>query len=60
MEEELLKTIKFAKIVGYQARTINNWCKQKKIIGYKDISGRWKIPKSEIEKVQNFYKKENN
>jgi excisionase family DNA binding protein len=50
LSEQYLTTSEFAKIIGVSRSTVISWIKSGRIVAY-SVSGRWRIPYSEVERV---------
>ncbi|MDE1577016.1 MULTISPECIES: helix-turn-helix domain-containing protein [Actinotignum] len=48
---ELLTTADVANCVGASRISVLNWCKSGKITAFKLPSGKWRIPKSEVDRI---------
>ncbi|WP_420909484.1 helix-turn-helix domain-containing protein [Actinotignum sanguinis] len=48
---ELLTTADVANCVGASRISVLNWCKSGKITAFKLPSGKWRIPKSELDRI---------
>lgn len=52
-EDPILQVITIAKIFEVEQRTVREWLKTGRLVGFKTASGRWRIRQSEMVKFAN-------